>query len=344
MIPVRASNRPGSPLHTRGPLWITVHETGNTRVGAGAKMHADFVYYGGGSSNVSFHFAVDHLGAYQMLPCDEIGYHASDGCDNWEGDLGCFASVAIETCVDSNNINKEQTRANLIALMSMIITGHPDIDFGNTDPKRFSADRIATHNKWAYDKKWCPTYMLNDGFVPKLRPLTIANINSSTPVVIPDASFKVGDTLQTTDALNVRKGYGTKYDIVKTLPAGTKVTVIADDSGHFAVSASGYDWNNIKFEGGTGWAANTWLERVESAVPEPEKLPTLTLEYALPFRDTRGFNGKILETLKAGTKTEILSGPDTADGINWYQVKLADGRKGWVPQSILWAVKISPTG
>lgn len=343
MIPARASNRPGAKLNSTGGLYVTVHETGNTRPGAGAAMHANFVYNGGGTSNVSFHFTVDHLGAYQMLPCDEIAYHASDGCDNRNTDLGCFASVAIETCVDSGNVNKVQTRENLIALISMIITGHPSIDYGSVKPARFSADRIRTHNDWAYDKKWCPTYMLNDGYVPRIAPLVRANIGNVTPAPtpVPESTFKIGDRLKATDRLNVRQGYGTDYKIVKTLDVGDEVQVVADDAGHFAIAADGYTWVNIKANGGSGWAAGDWLERTKEPVPPPApKRPSITLRYPLPLRTSPGFNGKITGELKAGTTGTVLAGPDEANGLNWYKVEIPGVGQGYVPQGIMWAVEI----
>lgn len=340
MIPVGNSNRPRITLNASGGLWITVHETGNEDVDAGAKMHADFVYNGGGKHNVSFHFTVDHLGAYQMLPCNEIGYHASDGCDNRATDFGCFASVAIETCVDSNNVNKAQTRENLIALISMIITGHPAIYYGGINPDRFSVSRIATHNKWAYDAKWCPKHMLNDGYVAKIPGKVQANIAGHNPDPIPGGEFVIGDRLVTTDNLNARGGYGLRYPVVDTVPAGTAVTVIADDVGAFTVSADGHRWYNIAFPGRTGWAAANWLDRAEEPqpIPEPER-DTFTLRYPLPFREEPGFNGGIIRELPVGTSGTVISGPQEKDGMNWYQVEVA-GASGYIPQGILWAVSI----
>src|SRR5690606_32035807 len=108
-----------------GDLYIMVHETANTAVGADAEMHARFVANGGGSSSVSFHFAVDNFEAWQMLQLKWAGWHASDGCDDRNADWGCFRSVAIETCVDSGNIYKTPTRRNLAVLISMIVNGDP---------------------------------------------------------------------------------------------------------------------------------------------------------------------------------------------------------------------------
>lgn len=43
----------------------------------------------------------------------------------------------------------------------------------------------------------------------------------------------------------------------------------------------------------------------------------------------------ILATLEAGTELTILSGPETADGIDWYEVQPVDGDSGWVSADYL---------
>lgn len=146
-------------------LWITVHETANRNPGANARMHKNFVVGGGGTYNVSFHFAVDDKEAWQMMRLDEVAWHASDGCNNKQTDVGCFGSIAIETCVNSDS-NWQKTVENLIELIAAIIMGNNRLDYGTANGSRFSADRIGTHNKWADDKKWCPTNILNQNLMP----------------------------------------------------------------------------------------------------------------------------------------------------------------------------------
>lgn len=171
-IPETNRNYVPTLLNQSGDLGIIVHETGNTRAGASAASEAKFsVEQHGGEHQVSYHFAVDHLGAYQMIPLNRIGYHAGDGCNSRSEDYGCFASVAIETVVGDNNKNKDATRRNLIVLMAMILRGDKSIDFGGTDPSRFKIHRIFPHKKVSSYSKDCPRFMLEDGFVPKLQPL-----------------------------------------------------------------------------------------------------------------------------------------------------------------------------
>lgn len=164
LAPVTNPNIPNQPLHPTGPLYITVHETGNESPGAGALFHANYVGRDkGGIGRVSFHFTVDKTGAYQMVPMDRNAWHAGDGCNNYEGDLGCFASVAIETCVNDpiNSDGWQKTLGNLHALLCAILTGDPRIAWGKVNAGRFSAERIRPHHRFSDDKKWCPTRMLN---------------------------------------------------------------------------------------------------------------------------------------------------------------------------------------
>lgn len=159
-LPSGNRNFPGLFLDNVAELWITVHETDNTDAGAGASMHATFVFNGGGSDTVSFHLTVDSREAWQMMVLDQVAWHAGDGCDD-DGsiDVGCKRSVAIETCVNSDG-NWQQTKLNLIELCVMIIRGDAKLSFGRAKG-RFSPRRIGQHNKWS--GKNCPRRIRAEG-------------------------------------------------------------------------------------------------------------------------------------------------------------------------------------
>lgn len=126
LIPAGNRNRPQTAMNAGGPRYITVHETGNTNAGANAEMHRRFTHEGGGPESVSFHYTVDDREAIQLLTNTEIGWHAGDGCDNRQTDWGCFDSVAIETCVNSDG-NWEQTLRNLVLLIAKLIRETPSL-------------------------------------------------------------------------------------------------------------------------------------------------------------------------------------------------------------------------
>lgn len=188
IIPLGNRNRPGSKLYTKTGNYITVHETANFAAGADAAMHERFTHGGGGPESVSFHFVVDDKEAVQLLPCDEIGWHAGDGCDDYPDgvgvdDIGCFASVAIETCVNSDG-NWEQTLDNLAELIAMLAVGDARIAWGDgRNRHNLSINRIAQHNAWS--GKDCPhtiraTGRWNDLMVKVDR--AFAHLSGTTPV------------------------------------------------------------------------------------------------------------------------------------------------------------------
>jgi len=164
IIPATNDNRPGT-LLSRFPTYITIHETANFGVGNGAEMHRKFTHNGGGPENVSFHFVVDDKEAIQLLPVTEIGWHAGDGCDEYpdgvgHDDTGCFSSVAIEMCVNSDG-NFDQTMRNTATLIAKIIMSDEDVVGFFTMKNRFSENRIAQHNAWS--GKDCPHTLRSEG-------------------------------------------------------------------------------------------------------------------------------------------------------------------------------------
>lgn len=197
LIPWGNGNRPGSKLATNVKPYITVHETSNYNNGATARMHENFTHQGGGPESVSFHFCVDDHEAVQLLPCDEIGWHAGDGCDEYpdnvgHDDIGCFASVGIETCVNADG-NWNQTKQNLAELIAMIASGDSRIHWGDGRTKgTFGIERIAQHNAWS--GKNCPLLIRGEGSWQNLMAqvdVAYAAIGGTTPPA-PEYAAPVG--------------------------------------------------------------------------------------------------------------------------------------------------------
>jgi hypothetical protein len=140
-IPWTNPNRTRLTSLPSGRGWITIHETGNTNIGADARMHRTFLHNGGGEHNVSFNYMVDDDDAYECVPRGERTWQASDSA----GGPG-NSSVSIELCVNRDG-NWEEAKNRLIELVVWLIA---------TD-ENLSVDRIAQHNTWAPDKKNCPS-------------------------------------------------------------------------------------------------------------------------------------------------------------------------------------------
>jgi N-acetylmuramoyl-L-alanine amidase len=151
-------NRPAITMPS--PSFITVHEVGNQSPGADENMHRNFVHNGGGQWNVSFHFVVGPTKAIQLVPLDEVAWHASDGAGP-----GNYDSIAIET-IQIGDFDK--TLWHLAWLINEIAT-NPDRFFHNK-PRQWdmSIQRIRQHNFWAPDNKNCPQFIRDRGLWPEL--------------------------------------------------------------------------------------------------------------------------------------------------------------------------------
>lgn len=250
IIPAGRPNRPGSAMNTGGPRYLTVHETGNTSTGANAEAHRRFVdEQRGGNDNVSFHLVVDDKEAIQLLPFTEIAFHASDGCDNRSQDLGCFDSIAIETCVNRDG-NWEQTLRNLEALMAKLIRERPTL----------SVDRIRQHNTWAADRKNCPQRIRESGRWDEVVNATRALLGT-TPAPDPAPGLPLPTWATEAHVKAAFPDFDARYPVSKaylryitktnTLPVYREVRGIDDDSSLWVFDrvAILHEGNGAKYEG-----------------------------------------------------------------------------------------------
>jgi hypothetical protein len=108
----RTCNRSGKRLNWTG---TRQHETGNTRAGTGAAMHAEWQFngtQGHPDGCVAVHFYVDDHSVFQTLPIDEQGIHS--------GDYGNQQHVAIEAAVNADG-NWAKTYRNAVALEAALL-------------------------------------------------------------------------------------------------------------------------------------------------------------------------------------------------------------------------------
>lgn len=142
--------RPGKKLNTPGnkPQWVTIHNTDDINEASGttdAEQYARATF-NGAMGDVTVHFYIDETDCWQILPLDEIGYHAAD-YKNKKG--GNWTSIAIEIIEkngkEADDIEAEDRGARLAAGLLK--------KFG------LGIDRLTTHTRW-YPKKTCPIYIL----------------------------------------------------------------------------------------------------------------------------------------------------------------------------------------
>ncbi len=132
LIPAGDSNRPGTRLN---PTYLTIHNTDNTRQGAGAAAHARYAKGADARKRkVSWHYTVDDRAVYQSLPTNEVGWHAGSGNN---------VSIGIEICMNTDmQVAPAYERA---ALLVAVLAKKHDINI---------LSRLVQHNHWT--GKHCP--------------------------------------------------------------------------------------------------------------------------------------------------------------------------------------------
>jgi len=189
-VPAGRRNRPG---RVNPMLFVTIHETGNTSRGSGARNHANYLK-GDTAANlpVSWHYTTDDKETYQHLPENEDGFHAGDGGGN-----GNRQSIGIEMCVNSDG-DFAKTIDRTAALTADICRR-----------RNIPVENVRQHNNWS--GKNCPqniragrpitwgafidrvrAYMGQTPATPPTAPTT------PTAPAAPSTDYKVGDVVQFT--------------------------------------------------------------------------------------------------------------------------------------------------
>ena len=192
-IPAGRLNRPGK----SNPMkYITIHETGNTSKGAGAKAHASYLRNVG--DKVSWHYTVDDSVIYQHLPDNETAYHAGDGANG----PGNAQSIGIEICVNVDG-NFDKAVRNAAWLVRKLMAEH-----------NISAANIKQHHDW--NGKDCPHNLRKGGWADFMA-LCKSGSNTTPSAPKPIAT----KTVQVKSALNIRQGAPTAFGINMSRIVGT---------------------------------------------------------------------------------------------------------------------------
>ncbi|MCB0200458.1 MAG: hypothetical protein KDI03_10350, partial [Anaerolineae bacterium] len=177
-----------------------------------------------------------------------------------------------------------------------------------------------------------------------------------TPVPLPAADFKAGDTVYTTQDVNVRESPGYQKDDVKAkAPKDTACQIVAGPSAADALS-----WWQVRCTV-NGAAVDGWMADstpggltllTKTAPPEPPKpdpLPTgkfqkgetVVAMQSLSLRKSAGYLDKpasdVIYEIPVGSKVTILDGPQAANGLTWWGIRFVSehGNRfdGWVAEA-----------
>ena len=135
----RTKQRPGIKLYQQ---YSTIHSTGNAC--STAQNEADFVCYNS-KRKASFHFVCDEKEVIQVLPENEVAFHAGDG----KNGTGNRKSLAIEICESGN---RKKAVDNAVMLTREIMKKY-----------HIPLEKVVPHYHWA--KKNCPRILIDKSFV-----------------------------------------------------------------------------------------------------------------------------------------------------------------------------------
>lgn len=203
---------------------VTIHDTGNTQVGANAQMHAN-LQSRGNDREASWHEQLDDTQAIRSYLPESQCWHAGDG--NGPGNT---TSYAIELCVNADG-DLVKAVSNLVRLV-----------IKRLDEFNLTTDDIVDHNHWS--GKHCPrTFRDNPGSWDRF----IQAVKDRDP----DANILQGDTMSKFSSpvpvgCRFTSGFGTRWGVLHAgadwappKPGQTGIPVFAVHSGTVIATGTG---------------------------------------------------------------------------------------------------------
>lgn len=167
------------------PKYITIHNTANTSKGSDAENHARYMTGGGSNTYVSYHYVVDDKEIYQLLPDNEVAWHAGDGAKG----TGNRQSLSIEICENSDGDILKAT--NLAVELTAYLMKKYNISISN----------VVQHNKWT--GKNCPNRIRKGDpynwatFLNKVQNVYNGTVEESVSPVTPTLNgLSIGDEIK----------------------------------------------------------------------------------------------------------------------------------------------------
>ena len=137
--------------------------------------------------------------------------------------------------------------------------------------------------------------------------------------------------------LNLRKGPGTSYSVIRTLSKGTAVTVHSSSNGWSKISVNGVEgYVSTSFLSSTNPSTNSSTSNGTTATPTTTMY--VTPDAGLNLRKGAGTSYSVVKTLSKGTAVTVHSSSN-----GWSKVS-ANGVEGYVSTSYLSSTKPSTSG
>ncbi|MES9779937.1 N-acetylmuramoyl-L-alanine amidase [Bacillus thuringiensis] len=284
--------------YTMNPEFITVHNTYND-----ATAENEVAYMIRNDNQVSFHIAVDDKEAVQGIPLERNAWHCGDGGGN-----GNRKSIGVEICYSLNGGDRYYKAEDNAAIVVAQLMKQYNIPIS----------KVRTHQSWS--GKYCPHRMLAEGrwdsFIERVQNAYSGGSNNVAPTPTPPSSSGTGIAYIEGNNVNLRKGPGTGYGVIRQLGKGEPYQVFGESNG----------WLNL---GGEQWVYNdpSYINYTGGNAPEPSKpsndgvgVVTITAD-VLRVRTGPGTNYGIVKNVYQGEKYQTWGCKD-----GWYNV----GGDQWV--------------
>lgn len=308
--------RPGE---VRIKKYITIHETGNTSRGAGAKAHSEYLknLAIANTEYKSWHYTVDDHEIYHHIPDNEIAWHAGDGRKEGGGNM---SSIAMEVCVNSDgDFNKAMDNAAWLTAKLLKENNLP-------------LSAVKQHHDFAPNGKNCPQTIRDKGlwgsFLNKVNNYlngtnTQSSSGSNNQQTVTD--FKVNDIVQFVGNTHYKSADATQGYTCK--PGKVKVTKV------YRVGKSKHPYMVVAVSGG-GSTAYGWVDEKDLKEIEKEGFKAYTARVTanvLNVRSGPGTGYKIVTTIK---KNEVYTIVEEKNGFG----RLKSGA-GWISLKYVKLVK-----
>lgn len=284
--------------YTMNPEFITVHNTYND-----ATAENEVAYMIRNDNQVSFHIAVDDKEAVQGVPLERNAWHCGDGGGN-----GNRKSIGVEICYSLNGGERYYKAEDNAAIIVAQLMKQYNIPIS----------KVRTHQSWS--GKYCPHRMLAEGrwdsFIERVQNAYSGGSNNVDPAPTPPSSSGTGIAYIEGNNVNLRKGPGTGYGVIRQLGKGEPYQVFGESNG----------WLNL---GGEQWVYNdpSYINYTGGCATEPSKpsndgvgVVTITAD-VLRVRTGPGTNYGIVKNVYQGEKYQTWGCRD-----GWYNV----GGDQWV--------------
>ncbi len=143
-----------------------------------------------------------------------------------------------------------------------------------------------------------------------------------------DISFAAGDLVQVADGpLNVRDDSDIAGEVVVQLETGDTATILSGP-----IANGDYDWYEVEVDSETsGWVAADFIAAAvadETGYDAGDVLDVV--DGPLNVRAEAGTSADVVTQLQTGDTATVISGPESADDLNWYEVKIDSETSGWI--------------